>query len=93
MGMMGAGLRPSGKPLDQPPYPKMQGAPHFYPDPTALAGMGLPRALCRLRHGELQALQPHHLVWVTKYRHAVPGGDIGQRCRELLRETARAHER
>ena len=32
MGMMGAGLRPSGKPLDQPPYPKMHGAPHFYPD-------------------------------------------------------------
>ena len=30
--MMGAGLRPSGKPLDQPPYPKMQSAPHFYPD-------------------------------------------------------------
>ena len=24
VGMMGAGLRPSGKPLDQPPYPKMQ---------------------------------------------------------------------
>jgi len=40
VGMMGAGLRPSGKPLDQPPYPKMLGAPHFYPDPTALAGMG-----------------------------------------------------
>jgi Reverse transcriptase (RNA-dependent DNA polymerase) len=30
--MMGAGLRPSGKPLDWPPYPKMQSAPHFYPD-------------------------------------------------------------
>jgi hypothetical protein len=30
--MMGAGLRPSGKSLDLPPYPKMQGAPHFYPD-------------------------------------------------------------
>ena len=34
----------------------------------------------------------YHLVWVTKYRHAVLGGDVGQRCRELLRETARAHE-
>ena len=30
--MMGAGLRPSGKLLDWPPYPKMQSAPHFYPD-------------------------------------------------------------
>src|SRR5712671_1806853 len=34
----------------------------------------------------------YHLVWVTKYRYAVHGGDVGQRCRELLRETARAHE-
>src|SRR2546430_8878777 len=34
----------------------------------------------------------YHLVWVTKYRYAVLGGDVGQRCRELLRETARAHE-
>ena len=32
------------------------------------------------------------LVWVTKYRHAVLGGDVGLRCRELLRETAIAHE-
>jgi putative transposase len=32
----------------------------------------------------------YHLVWVTKYRY--PGGDVGVRCRELLRETARAHE-
>jgi putative transposase len=32
----------------------------------------------------------YHLVWVTKYRYAVLGGDVGQRCRELLRETARA---
>ena len=34
----------------------------------------------------------YHLVWVTKYRHAVLGGDVGLRCRELLRETAIAHE-
>ena len=34
----------------------------------------------------------YHLVWITKYRYAVPGGDAGERCRELLRETARAHE-
>ena len=33
-----------------------------------------------------------HLVWVTKYRYPVLGGDVGVRCRELLRETARAHE-
>src|SRR6202008_3084191 len=34
----------------------------------------------------------YHLVWVTKYRHPVLGGDVGLRCRELLRETATAHE-
>jgi len=34
----------------------------------------------------------YHLVWVTKYRYPVLGGDVGVRCRELLRETARAHE-
>src|SRR5262245_49173605 len=32
----------------------------------------------------------YHVVWVTKYRYPVLGGDVGQRCRELLRETARA---
>lgn len=30
--MMGAGLRPIGKPMDQPPYPNIMRAPHFYPD-------------------------------------------------------------
>src|SRR5215467_713295 len=34
----------------------------------------------------------YHVVWVTKYRYPVLGGDVGQRCRELLRETARAPE-
>jgi putative transposase len=34
----------------------------------------------------------YHLVWVTKYRYSVLGGDVGIRCRELLRETALAHE-
>ena len=34
----------------------------------------------------------YHLVWVTKYRYPVLGGDVGLRCRELLRETAAAHE-
>ena len=34
----------------------------------------------------------YHLVWVTKYRYEVLGGDIGHRCRELLREIARSQE-
>jgi putative transposase len=34
----------------------------------------------------------YHLVWVTKYRYAALGGDVGQRCPELLRETAQAYE-
>jgi hypothetical protein len=32
----------------------------------------------------------YHVVWITKYRYPVLGGDVGIRCRELLRETARA---
>ena len=32
------------------------------------------------------------LVWTTKYRYEVLGGDVGQRCRELLREIARSQE-
>ena len=34
----------------------------------------------------------YHLVWTTKYMYEILGGDIGQRCRELLREIARAKE-
>jgi hypothetical protein len=34
----------------------------------------------------------YHVVWTTKYRFPVLGGDVGARCRELIRETARAHE-
>jgi Transposase IS200 like len=34
----------------------------------------------------------YHLVWVTKYRYEVLAGDVGQRCRELLREIARSKE-
>ena len=34
----------------------------------------------------------YDLVWVTKYRYPVLGGDIGQRCRELLRQIARSKE-
>jgi putative transposase len=33
-----------------------------------------------------------HRVWVTKYRYAVLVGDVGLRCRELLREIARSQE-
>lgn len=34
----------------------------------------------------------YHLVWATKYRYQVLGGDVGQRCRELLREIAMSKE-
>ena len=34
----------------------------------------------------------YHLVWTTKYRYQVLGGDVGHRCRELLREIARSTE-
>ena len=34
----------------------------------------------------------YHLVWTTKYRYAVLAGDVGQRCREMLREIARSQE-
>ncbi|MFV0293328.1 MAG: IS200/IS605 family transposase [Paracoccus sp. (in: a-proteobacteria)] len=34
----------------------------------------------------------YHLVWLTKYRCAMLGGNVGNWCLELIRETARAHE-
>jgi len=34
----------------------------------------------------------YHVVWTTKYRYPVLEGDIGQRCRELLREIAMSQE-
>ena len=34
----------------------------------------------------------YHIVWTTKYRYQVLGGDVGLRCRELIRETAHAHD-
>ena len=34
----------------------------------------------------------YHIVWITKYRHAVLSGDVGERCRELLREIALSQE-
>ena len=32
------------------------------------------------------------MVWTTKYRYEVLGGDVGIRCRELLRDIARSKE-
>jgi len=34
----------------------------------------------------------YHLVWTTKYRYQVLGGEVGLRCRELLREIAMSKE-
>ena len=34
----------------------------------------------------------YHLVWTTKYRYPVLSGDVGLRCRELLREIAMSKE-
>jgi len=34
----------------------------------------------------------YHVVWTTKYRYEILAGDVGQRCRELLREIARSKE-
>jgi putative transposase len=34
----------------------------------------------------------YRLVWTRKYRYRVLGGEVGERCRELLREIARSKE-
>ncbi len=34
----------------------------------------------------------YHLVWVTKYRYKALVGDVGQRVRELVRQTCEAFE-
>ena len=34
----------------------------------------------------------YHLVWTTKYRYQILTGEVGQRCRELLREIAISKE-
>jgi len=34
----------------------------------------------------------YHTVWAAEYRYEVLGGDVGRRCRELLREIARSKE-
>jgi len=34
----------------------------------------------------------YHIVWTTKYRYQVLGGDVGHRARELLRDIAHSQE-
>ena len=34
----------------------------------------------------------YHIVWTTKYRYKVLGGDVGHRTRELLRDIAHSQE-
>ena len=34
----------------------------------------------------------YHFVWMTKYHYQVLGGEVGQRCRELLRKIAISKE-
>ena len=34
----------------------------------------------------------YHIVWITKYRYAVLGGELGERVRELIREIARSQD-
>ena len=31
----------------------------------------------------------YHIVWTTKYRYKVLGGDVGDRCRDLIRQICR----
>lgn len=39
------------------------------------------------RHGARTVFRIHlHIVWVTKYRKPAMTGDVGLRCRELIRE-------
>ena len=35
----------------------------------------------------------HPIVWITKYRYAVLGGEVGERVRELIREIARSQDK
>lgn len=34
----------------------------------------------------------YHLVWITKYRKPVMSGEVGERCRELIRQICKANE-
>src|SRR6195256_882956 len=67
-------------------------------NPTPLGGWDCSASHVDWLDGSVQTRQRYGLglqiplVWITKYRSPVLGGDVGIRCRELLRETARAHE-
>ncbi len=49
------------------------------------------RRVLRAAEGEVPSADST-LVWTTKYRYQVLGGEVGQRCRELLREIAMSKE-
>ena len=34
----------------------------------------------------------YHLVWITKYRYKILGGEVGERARDLLKQIAAARE-
>ncbi len=34
----------------------------------------------------------YHIVWITKYRKKVLGGEVGKRVRELVREICKRHD-
>jgi len=45
------------------------------------------------RHGAHTVFEIHlHLVWTTKYRKPVMGGEVGFRVREVIRQVCRAEE-
>ena len=45
------------------------------------------------RHGAHTVFEIHlHLVWTTKYRKPVMGGEVGLRVREVIRQVCRAEE-
>lgn len=45
------------------------------------------------RHGSHTVFEIHlHLVWVTKYRKPILGGEVGLRARELIRQVCRDSE-
>lgn len=45
------------------------------------------------RHGAHTVFTIHlHLVWITKYRKRVLGGEVGTRVRELIRQICREEE-
>ena len=45
------------------------------------------------RYGSHTVFQiEYHCVWVTKYRYKLLTGDIGERLKELIRQTCQAFE-